>query len=545
MPKKILICIIALMFINTTVLADSFEMNNQTNYDAYAYTEMVDCYSYYKSPGKNFAPNETHFSNTSDGVYIVYKNMNFGTGCASHIKLNYSTYGDYEGVLEFRKNSADGELLASFESQNNHFWYSPEKRTQKIINPMSATGRFDLYVVIRKSTFGNLYGFQFIREQSAYEPINAYSALDRSCGIPEECIGEDGIEFNADNPLLLGDDSSRSVEYYMNFENKNASELFVEANVEIGGRMRIYNDCASGELLFQTVVASGDGKQGFKVGEKISELKNTQNLCIVFENSVRLTFKSFYFVSDGEVKTVDDTIFDATNYDGINLAKDNGSHFGQMDLTGAWVKWENVDFGEDIWPRVVEVSYGLGEGYSGSLLNIRTDSPDGEIIASVHLDSREGISWTNPKTANAPMLKGVTGVHDVYITVDAGEFLTKWKAGNIFGIKFDTVNKKYFISYTVDGYINDPQKISSILTFLNDDDNPDEIVFIFAAYDKNGELIAYDFSAEELYEGLNSFEKSLAYKTGEKSAYTVRAFVWDGENTPLLKDSVLVNISDN
>lgn len=537
MPRKFLFCIIALLFVNTTAFADEFVMNNQANYDAYTYTNMVDCYSYHKSTGKNFAPNESHFGNTSAGVYIVYKNINFGNGGASHIKLNYSTYGNYDGILEFRKNSADGELLASYESQNNNFWYSPEKRTKQIINPMSAVGRFDLYVVIKNNTFGNLYGFEFVKQQSAYEPVDAYAALDRFCGIPEENIGENGILFNADNPLLLGDDSSRNVEYYVNFENKNAADIVIDAEVEIGGRMRIYNDCTSGELLFQTVIAAKDGKQTFKVGEKISELKNTQNLCIVFENSVRLTFKNFYFVSEGEIKTIDDTIFDVKNYDEINKAVDKENYIGSMDLAGAWVKWESVDFGTDVWPRKVSVRYGIGDGYSGSVMNIRIDSPDGEIIASVPFDYQEGINWGNPKTAETPMLKGITGIHDIYVTVDEGEYLTLWKAGNIFDIDFEPVNKKYFVSYNLSGYINDPQKILSVLTFLNDEDNPQGIVYVLAAYSKDGELIAYDFSNEKLSDGLNSFEKSLNYKTDGKEAYTVKAFVWDEKNTPLLKNN--------
>ena len=538
MIKKLVFFISVIFCIATTAYADDFVLHNQKNYDAYTYTKMVDCYSYHKAAGKNFAPQKNYFSNTSDGVYVVYKNMNFGTGGASHIKLNYSTYGDYTGILEFRKNSLDGELLASFNSENNHFWYDPEIRTKQIINPFDATGRFDLYVVIKQSTFGNLYGFEFVKQQSAYEEINAYQNLDRYKGIPETSVTEAGITFKVEDPLLLGDDYSRNAEYYMNFEDSDASQIVVDVDAEIGGRMRVYQDCPSGELLGQFILSAGNGQQTFDVSEKISALKGTQNLCIVFENSVNLTFKNFYFVRGTTKKTIDNTVFTAENCDEFHYATDKGTYIGNMNLTGAWVKWEDVDFGDDIWPRKMTVSYGLGSVYHGSILNVRIDSPDGEIIAKANIDLQKGINWETPKTTVSPMIKGITGIHDVYMTIDNGEYLNEWKAGNIFSVDFEPVNSKYLITYNVTGYINDPQKLSSVLTFLNDDDNPEEIVYIMAAYTSDGKLIAYDYDVKKVYEGLNSFEKSLDYNKSEgDDSYTIKVFVWDENNTPLVKEN--------
>ena len=77
-----------------------------------------------------------------------------------------------------------------------------------------------------------------------------------------------------------------------------------------------------------------------------------------------------------------------------------------------------------------------------------------------------------------------------------------------------------------------------MLSFLNDEDNPENITYIMAAYTSDGKLIVSDYDVETVYEGLNSFEKSLDYNKLEgDDSYIIKVFVWDENNTPLVKEN--------
>ena len=536
--KKIVAFIIILICFGNVAYADDYILNAQKNFDAYTYTIMPECYSYYKIKGQNFTPTSKYFGNTGSGNYIVYKNMNFGNIGASCVKLDYSTYGDYDGRLEFRKNSPTGEILATFNSENNNFWYDPVIRTKPISNPSEAVGRFDLYVVIKGGPFGNLYGFEFVESQSAFDEVNAFTALDRYKGIPDENVTEEGVTFNIDDPLLLGDDYSRNIEYYIGFENNSAKQITVDIDARIGGKMRIYDDCPSGELLQEIILKTANGKQTFDASEKIKELKGLKNICIAFDNSVDVTLKSFSFSTDERIFNVEKTVFGADNCTELKIATNNNSYIGKMGSTAAWIKWANVDFGQDVWPVKMTVSYGINSNYHGSVMNVHLDSPDGEIIAKANIDFQPGMDWEVPKTTVSSLLKEVTGVHDIYVTVEPGEYADNKKAGNIFSIDFEKINSKYLVTYNVTGYLKNPQVLSSVLSFLNDEDNPENITYIMAAYTSDGKLIVSDYDVETVYEGLNSFERSLEYsKLEDEGNYIIKVFVWDENNTPLVKEN--------
>ena len=141
----------------TTAYAADYIENNQKHYDAYTYTNMVDCFKYWTD--SIFEDKGGYFGGTTGSEYIVYKNMDFGRHGAVNVELSYSVKGNFDGVLEFRKGSPKGELIALFKSKNNNSWEDPITRTAEVEFPAVASGRFDLYVVIKNSTFGNLYGF--------------------------------------------------------------------------------------------------------------------------------------------------------------------------------------------------------------------------------------------------------------------------------------------------------------------------------------------------------------------------------------------------
>ena len=321
------------------------------------------------------------------------------------------------------------------------------------------------------------------------------------------------------------------------FINVTPKTITVLADVELAGYMRIYDDCPSGELL-QEVFISSDGATNVEVNEKVAEIRGNKNLCIAFDNSIRLNFKGLEFTVEKR-KLVEDIVFDTNTNTGINAATKNANgYFGNLQNANAWILWEDIDFGDTERLLDVTVKYGISADKTGTYVNVSLDSPDGEIIAQAPTEYQEGIGWENPKSVTVPITQTVTGVHDVYVSVDIGPYSTKVPAGNIYTLDFLAVSEKYNINYNMRSKVKEPQELEGLLTFIKDADTPDEIIFALALYNSNNELVGVDFVKQDVSDGQNTIRVSLSYLLiDESEEYNVKAYVWSGENNKPLLDS--------
>ena len=538
MTKKIVSLVIALSTMFLTVAnAAEYIQNKQKNYDAYTYTNMVENFKYSTSyKGGDYGG---YFGYTTGDECIVFKNMDFGRHGAVNVEVKYSAGGNYGGVLEFRKGSRTGELIAEVKSESTGSWNTVKTKTVEVEFPAVASGRFDLYVLVKKSTFGNLYGFKFNETPTAYQTINTVESLKDYIGFADTDFLDTGISVNYDNPDLLGDDYARHLDYYVSFENKNSQEIIIDAHVEIGGKMRIYDNCPDGDILQEITLAEGDGQQTFVASDAIKSLDATQNICIAFDNSVRMEFNSFAFTAEPKLN-VEETVFDVSNessYGGYVI--ENATFFGGTTGSSAYICWKNVDFGDTAWPMEVTLEYGVGSANNGANANIRIDSNTGPIIASIPMPMKTGGGWESPLTESSVLLQGVTGVHDMYVTIEAGDYTYGPKCGNIFSIDFEVVKEKYGSSYNVLSLNKVPKELKAMVSFVNAEDNPDSILYSFAIYNSEGELISVDSKNELVSEGLNVFERRLDYTSMIASDdYEVKVYLWDSIMKPIDKDTV-------
>jgi len=98
---------------------------------------------------------------SSDGDYVVYKNVDFGAG-VSGVSARLACNGNCGGALEFHLDSVTGTLAASVTIPSTAGWQSWTTANAAA----SATGVHDLYVVFKAplsgtSALGNLNWFQF------------------------------------------------------------------------------------------------------------------------------------------------------------------------------------------------------------------------------------------------------------------------------------------------------------------------------------------------------------------------------------------------
>ena len=140
-------------------------------------------------------------------------------------------------------------------------------------------------------------------------------------------------------------------------------------------------------ILQEIILAAGDGKQTVDASETIKNLSATKNLCFAFDNSVKMSLRSFSFTPEPKLN-IEETVFDVSNeasYGGGVL--ENPKFFGSTTGANAYICWKNVDFGENVWPMIATLKYGVGANENGAYTKIRIDSVTGPVIASIPMPS--------------------------------------------------------------------------------------------------------------------------------------------------------------
>jgi len=110
----------------------------------------------------------------------------------------------------------------------------------------------------------------------------------------------------------------------------------------------------------------------------------------------------------------------APSFDDKEGLRENVGHLGYWDRN-TWVRYNAVDFGSGVSSVVAVLS--CGAQVQGRIIYFHLDAPDGPVIAEVVTPATRGF-----EAVTAPVY-GATGVHDVFLTCNAGGF-------NLESIKF-------------------------------------------------------------------------------------------------------------
>jgi hypothetical protein len=110
----------------------------------------------------------------------------------------------------------------------------------------------------------------------------------------------------------------------------------------------------------------------------------------------------------------------APSFDEKEGLRENVGHLGYWDRN-TWVRYNAVDFGSGV--SLVVAMLSCGAQVQGRIIYFHLDAPDGPVIAEVVTPATRGF-----EAVMAPV-HGATGVHDVFLTCNAGGF-------NLESIKF-------------------------------------------------------------------------------------------------------------
>jgi hypothetical protein len=92
---------------------------------------------------------------------------------------------------------------------------------------------------------------------------------------------------------------------------------------------------------------------------------------------------------------------------------ENFDHLGHWNRD-SWVRYNGLDFGTGVSSVVVVLS--CGSQFVGRILQLRSDSQNGPIIAEVVVPETKGFE------AHTAPISGVTGIHDLFLTCNDGGF---------------------------------------------------------------------------------------------------------------------------
>ena len=281
------------------------------------------------------------------------------------------------------------------------------------------------------------------------------------------------------------------------------------------------------------------------------------------EHDIYVTFEGedgfcmFKSIAFGEALDADEIVLDSSNYSGKG---GDTSQFSINSTSGCfqgfnkeqYVYWNNVDFGSESKLRNLTVGYGLGTTGANCYVTVRLDSASGKIIAQGIMKWISGIGWNTPKYLTVPVTEEVTGIHDIYVSVeydDAEGYRYGTRGGNIFGLDFAPVEGNYLTSYNTYGdYARTskaPVDMKTVLTFLKDETTPANVAFVTAVYNSDNVLVGVDYTDKAVTDGVNSLTSKISYSVIGNDDYKVKGYIWDSETIkPVVEDVELAAIAN-
>ena len=471
---------------------------------------------------------------TNGGKGYVYKGYDFSDG-VSKVQLYYSHADQNLGAtIDIKIDGYDGTTVATFvkTEQTTGTWVTLESPAL-----IPVTGVHDVYLVNRYrgaelsvgSVFGNVQWVKFVAAES-YDEMTAANAVTAT-----------EVEGN----IYL--DASTTATFAKIADITKLASLPATIAATGTGVVKVKN----GDNVLATIdLAGADGNFNKVLGTIADDAVAATDLTLVYEGDGHCYIESI------NLKTLDvlTTTFDSTNYSDklSTVSISTSGQFGGLACTpdhpDKFVKWSNVDFGEEVQILDLSTIIGFSRVGTGEAVNIYVDEvSDENLIAQVISSSVRTTKDEYPSAKDAhssPMTNYPTGIHDVILKVENSNaanshqdnrFVNLWSFSFTAADSTDAIrvvekeiNKVNIVDSVETRYL---MGMNTVVSFMDGADIPDSYMVVAALYDSTGKLIDIDLSAKTTVEnGLNGASVELSFEGLADGTYTYKYFFWNGAN---------------
>jgi hypothetical protein len=246
--------------------------------------------------------------------------------------------------------------------------------------------------------------------------------------LPINAVAYDAESHPSDNRIVrdqgtqIGFIKNGSWVKYASFNfDAGAAAIDVEASsLSSQGTIEVRVDSPTGTLLGSVNVLTTGSWNSYETFSAIldTQLTGTHDLYLVFTGGSGSLFniRSFMLLSSLDV----DTVIAATGYDeeshpaDENIVRDAGANIGYIQ-NGSWVRYNDFHLYEGVQRIDVEAA----SKNEGGTIEVRADSTDGTLLASVEISDTGG--WSNYETFSAFIAADTAkGIHDIYFVFVGG-----------------------------------------------------------------------------------------------------------------------------
>ena len=235
---------------------------------------------------------------------------------------------------------------------------------------------------------------------------------------------------------------------------------------------------------------------------------------------------------------------------GTNKTSVTSGQIGGFSSEAYYVSIPVYFYGVNTTKLDVKMNIATGAAYHNTLVQLRLDHPDGEVIAEYMYDTqnKHSAGWDVYKEAIVPVSRYISeGTHLVYITLktngydqtDAPYAAANNPATNFKYIQFakntdtfavDTIKQSHhYINSTV-GFA-DKDYMNTKVRFDSSSTTAEKVMLVAALYDANNKLVSVNTNIQDVVEGLNTVEVETKWQDAKNAGagnYTWKAFIWDG-----------------
>lgn len=331
---------------------------------------------------------------------------------------------------------------------------------------------------------------------SAENPIKARSYYSSS-GIAQDNSGL------TDNAILdcIGNTNIGKWLCYRDVDLLNgvgAIHMTYSSGGSYGGRAQFRIRSTTGSIIAEFTGESPGGWSTYKeftVNDIQNNVYDTVDLYVTLEGeNYFVSLKSVFFEKP---RSAADTL-GVSNVDYLNKLNIEDTYIRDNDLADSCIIWNVVDFGNEERLMTVTATYAVPESYAGAAIECRLDAFNSELIGRVVMQATGGWNDTNMASTTVPLLKGVTGTHDVYMRIIATEERPN-KAGNFKSFSFADAEGNYLINS-----INNKASYDCVM-IAQKEAGVTNVSFITAVYNKDGKLISASLDSKEPADGVTVF----------------------------------------
>ncbi|WP_274651434.1 carbohydrate-binding protein [Paenibacillus humicola] len=364
------------------------------------------------------------------GYYAVYRSVDFGSaGAAGVIARAASATGG--GNIEIRLDSLDGPLAGTVNVQGTGSWNTFTDAVTAFKdgqgNPAKITGVHDVYLVFTKTNDTYLFNLNWFKF-TASDPsrTDAYARL--KAGNYDD--GK-GFQVNKDQGDLESiQDGAYAMYKGIDFGAGAPGVTVHAASGGEGGRVEIRLDAPDGPLAGTIGIPATGGEADWleimgTVDDKLAS--GVHDVYLVFHGTdggdvpFKLDWFSFTTVK-GQARDAYGKLEAEDSSGGTGFGTENGG--GQTYLAGIYgpnnpyAMYNYIDFGSTS-PAKMYVNAASDTG--GGTIEVRTDSLNGPLIATLHVPGTGG--WQNFQVSAADLTAPVTGKHIVFLLFKGNDWL--------------------------------------------------------------------------------------------------------------------------